>query len=96
MSEQVVVVFCKIVGSEEQTVELFDGTVELSGEYPNSIHRVEKTGWQCYTRRAFCLPRKDGVFAEINVYIRESDIDKFTDEKILNAIFDTFDSEANI
>ena len=96
MSTQVVV-FCKTSGSDDEpTVELFDGEIEYNGEYPETIHRVEKTGWQCYVRRAFWLPRKDGVYAQINVFIRESDVESFSDVLLLNALFDTFDSEANI
>jgi len=91
-----VILFCKGIDREDgvpTNIELFDGEIDFHGEHPTRIYRVERSGWVAYERRSFWLPRKDGVYAEINVYVNTTDTSHLSDEMILDALVDTFDSE---
>ena len=85
MSE-VVVLFCRC--SDAENAEIFDGVIEKQGRFPAVIHRSELSGWVAYHFRSLWLPRKDGVFAEIPVYIH-GDIE---DIEIIGLIVDTLDA----
>lgn len=94
---QAVVLFCKADRREsgEEDIEIFDGIVEWHIEFPHAIHRAEKNscGWTCYGRRTFFIPRKDGVFSEIVVFV-SSNYD-VQDHQIIDMIVETLDSEVD-
>lgn len=91
MSSEVVVLFCKlspIGGSDDVDVELIDGTIDYNGRYPKKIHRLELSGWTEYQHRSVWFPRKDGVFAEMIVYVNG----EISDIEIINVIVNTLDA----
>jgi hypothetical protein len=85
MSEQVVLLFRRDTNGEP---DLFDAALEAGGEKPNTLWRVEGGGWVYYSRTDLWLPRKDGVFSRITVFVRQdTDVEL---KELLNFIVDTF------
>lgn len=94
---QAVVLFCRAekAENEDTQIDIFDGVIEWEVEFPKSIHRAEKSmnGWVEYTRRSFFIPRKDGIFSEIILFLSTNyDIQ---DHEIIDTIVETLDADVD-
>lgn len=85
MSDQVVLL-CKAAKSGP---EIFSETVESLPIKPNRLWRAEKDrGWVFYERRDLWMPRKDGVFSLVPVFV-DGDIE---DTDLIDLIWNVLDS----
>lgn len=92
MPDQVVLLFRRDSAGEP---DLFDAVIDLDsagGQEPNALWRVEKDGWVCYNRVSLWMPRKDGVFSLITVYVRSDLSDAIQPPELMDLIMNTFDS----
>lgn len=87
MSDQIVLLFKREQNGEPH---LFDAALEAGGEKPKTLWRVEDGGWVYYSRTDLWLPRKDGVFSQIAVFVRQDTEVGITD--LLDFIVNTFDA----
>lgn len=92
---RVVVLMCR-VDNTGKPAEIFDAEIEIAAPYdyePSAVWRVEQEhgGWVCYERQDLWLPRKDGVFSRIVVYVHDRSLQVKTTD-LLDFISDTFNA----
>lgn len=85
MSEQVVLL-CK---ATESGPEIFSETVDSSRVEPKRLWRAERgLGWVHYDRRDLWMPRKDGVFSLVPVFVSG----EIEDVDLIDLIWNVLDS----
>lgn len=88
MGEQVVLL-CRVIA--DRTPELFDAVIDtaMSANQPNALWRAEKSGgWTEYKRVDLWMPRKDGVFSPISVFVNG----EIEPADLIDHIWATFDA----
>lgn len=90
MSEQVVLL-CS--ADAEGQLSLSDATVDMGSASvePLVLWRVEKAGWVDYKRTDVWLPRQDGVFSRLALYVNEA-AEQVKTEDLLDFILETFNA----
>lgn len=90
MSEQVVLL-CSV--NDDGKMSLLDAVVDLGSAptEPESLWRAEKAGWVAYRRTDLWLPRQDGVFSRLAVYVNDHK-GSVSQEALMDFILETFNA----
>lgn len=82
------VFLCRIIPGDAPLIT--QEVIEVLGREPKSLWRLERdAGWTEYTRADLWIPRKDGVFSALVVFV-SGDIQT---SALIQEIFNTFDME---
>lgn len=86
MSDQVVLL-CRARGDSEP--EIFSELIEVASVEPKRLWRAEKdAGWVFYDRLDLWMPRKDGVFSLVPVFVSG----EIEDTDLIDLIWNVLDS----